>query len=304
MATNVRHPKRYRRRKPQRSWRLAWIVSLVLVWLLCSGDAWANSLSSRVTHFPMWDTRPPVQPAQGDLYYPQWLAGSWDVTTTLVDMVAPAAPEVVSPGFESNRQFLDRPVRFQARFLPEAARSLQLPWFMVPLSTQPRIVADRAFNGLNLARASLEAVSQGEATLPRSGKTQSIVQAVKVDPDNPNRQITLLRGDRQLVSTVTARATETPSAHEFVTTEVFQQEFRGQPQIYFNIVETTTAYQYQPRLTEPVADHGESPEIVADQVTAVYLSPQDPDFFKLGDRPVALYRYQLAFHRSALATGG
>jgi hypothetical protein len=33
--------------------------------------------------------------------------------------------------------------------------------------------------------------------------------------------------------------------------------------------------------------------MVADQMTAVYLSPQDPDFFKSGNQPVALYRYRL-----------
>ncbi len=99
----------------------------------------------------------------------------------------------------------------------------------------------------------------------------------------------MLRGDRQLISTVTGRAIESftgaVSGDRFLTTEVFQQEFRGTPQLYFNEVETTTAYQHQA---------GE-PAIIADQVTAIYLSPQDPDYFKAGDRPVALYRYRLEF---------
>ena len=33
----------------------------------------------------------------------------------------------------------------------------------------------------------------------------------------------------------------------------------------------------------------------ADQITAIYLSPQDPDYFKAKGQPVALYRYQLSF---------
>lgn len=56
-------------------------------------------------------------------------------------------------------------------------------------------MADRAFNGLNMAQAYL-----GEAA----------VKAVKVDPNNPNRQLTLLEQGRQLESTVTGRATEAP----------------------------------------------------------------------------------------------
>jgi hypothetical protein len=37
----------------------------------------------------------------------------------------------------------------------------------------------------------------------------------------------------------------------------------------------------------------DSNNISAEQITAIYLSPQDPDYFKAGDRPVALYRYHL-----------
>jgi hypothetical protein len=33
----------------------------------------------------------------------------------------------------------------------------------------------------------------------------------------------------------------------------------------------------------------------ANQVTAIYLSPQDPDYFAAGGRPVGLYRYRLEF---------
>jgi len=117
------------------------------------------------------------------------------------------------------------------------------------------------------------------------------ILAVKVDPANPNRQITLLRDERELVSTITARATESAEPRQFITSEVFQQEFRSVSQLYFNQVENTTVYQRQE----------ENPAIVADQVTAIYLSPQDPDYFKtldnpLGEpRPVALYRYRLEF---------
>lgn len=261
---------------PTRRWRLVWLGTLLLVWLLCSGTAWAGPLTQRVATFPDWPSKPVTQPAKGDLVYPDWFAGTWNVTTTLVDLVAPLAPAITTPGFASNRRLLGQPVQFQARFLPEREvfpdpsqrwRSLSNP-----------IIADRAFNGRNLAKAYLE--KEGAAR-------QKVVLAVQVDPHNPNRQITKLRDNHQLVSTVTNRATEAPSDQDFITTEVFQQEFRGGAQIYFNTVETTTAYHHQ-------FDPGQ-PAIVADQITAVYLSPQDADYFKAGDRPVALYRYRLDF---------
>lgn len=194
-----------------------------------------------------------MQSAQGDLIYPDWLAGTWNVTSKLVDLAAPLAPDVVTPGFESNRRNLNVPISFTVRFVRESSLKL---------------VADRAFNGLNLARAYL-------------GRS---VIAVKVDPTSPNRQITLLRSDRTLISLVTGRATESLPDNKFITTEIFQQLFKGGSQPYFNEVESTTAYQYL-----------STSAIEADQVTAVYLSPQDPDYFKANSQPVALYRYHLEF---------
>ena len=232
-----------------------WCCLAVLLW---SGVAVASPIGDRLAQFPDWQAKPAVQVARGDLGYPDWFSGDWKVTTTLVDLAAPLAPALVTPGFDSNRDYLGKAVPFAVRFVRQGRQ----------------IVSDRAYNGLNLAKAYL-----GDRS----------VLAVKVDPANPNRQITLLGGDRQLISTVTGRAiesfTDAVSGDRFLTTEVFQQEFRGTPQLYFNEVETTTAYQQ--RAGEPA--------IIADQVTAIYLSPQDPDYFKAGNRPVALYRYRLEF---------
>ena len=47
-------------------------------------------------------------------------------------------------------------------------------------------------------------------------------------------------------------------------------------------METTTDYQQQ-----------EDGTIAATQITAVYLSPQDPDYFSALNQPIALYRYEL-----------
>lgn len=128
------------------------------------------------------------------------------------------------------------------------------------------VVADRAFNGLEIARTYL-----GDR-----------VKSVKVAPDNPNRQVTFLEDNKQLISTITGRKSETPAPDKFVATEITQQVFQGKSQIYLNEVETTTAYQ----LIDPE-------KIEAEQVTAIYLSPQDPNYFKAANRPVALYRYRI-----------
>ncbi|MBD1842956.1 hypothetical protein H6F89_05935 [Cyanobacteria bacterium FACHB-63] len=233
--------------------RLIW----VLIWLLsfwCTSPVWAGALSDRVSTFPDWHNKPPVDRATGDLIYPNWIAGTWHVKSTLIDLVAPLAPEIVTPGFESNRTYVNQPIAFDVRF-----------------AKQKEVIADRAFNGLNIAKAYL-----GDRA----------VLSVKVDPDSPNKQITILRDDRILTSTITGRAIETSVPDQFITSEIFQQVFRGTAQPYLNQVETTTAYKY-------LGD--QTVAIVADQITAIYLSPQDPDYFKAGSTPVALYRYRLEF---------
>lgn len=248
---------------------LFWFSLLLLVWLLCSGEAAAGVLSDRIAAFPNWTSKPPTQVATGDLVYPDWMAGTWNMTSTLVDLAAPLAPDLKTPGFDGNEALLDQPIRCEVRFEPRMT-SLTGSFLLQPRLAQEEIVSDRAFNGLSMARAYLG---------------DKAVKTVKVDPDNPNRQVTILRGDRQLESTVMSRAIETPSNQDFVTTEVFQQVFRGTAQPYFNEVETTTAY-------HEAADD-ESFAITADQITAIYLSPQDPDYFKAANQPVALYRYRL-----------
>ncbi len=246
-----------------------WSFCLIFVFLLFHAEAQAGELSERLAHFPEWEKLTSVRPAVGDLVYPNWMMGSWQVKSTLIDLVAPLAPDIVTPGFEGNRQYLNQPVSFDVRFVRETTPHSGLK--IIPrTSSKSAVVADRAFNGLNLARSYL-----GDTVL-----------SVKVDPNSPNRQITFLRGERQLVSIVTARATETTPDGKFLTTEVFQQLFKGGGRPYFNTVESTTAYR---KLDQS------NPAIEADQITAVYLSPQDPNYFAALSRPIALYRYRLEF---------
>ncbi|MCC5665266.1 hypothetical protein LC653_15405 [Nostoc sp. CHAB 5784] len=257
--------------------KVIWSFCLLLLFFLWDGEALAGELSERLANFPQWEKLTSVQPASGDLVYPEWMAGTWQVTSTLADLAAPLAPDIITPGFEGNRRQLNQPVSFVVRFVKEQPSITKLK-ILPQIDEKSPLVADRAFNSLNLARAYLG----DEAVL-----------LVKVDPDSPNRQITFLRSSRQLVSIVTARATETTPDDKFITTEVFQQLFKGDSRPYLNSVESTTAYHKLPTA---------NPAIEADQVTAVYLSPQDPDYFKAGSRPVALYRYRLEFIPAQMPT--
>jgi hypothetical protein len=55
--------------------RLFWLTLLLTVWLLCSGQAQAD--------LPAWGIRSTLPTAQGDLVYPDWLRGNWQLTSTL-----------------------------------------------------------------------------------------------------------------------------------------------------------------------------------------------------------------------------
>ena len=292
--------------------KLIWIFCLIFLSVFCVDEANAGELNQRLQNFPEWEKLTDLKPAVGDLIYPEWMKGEWEVKSTLIDLVAPLAPDIVTPGFESNRQYLNQPVDFKVRFVKNLTPSYRTPLFLLkrgernktpfssgttaegnkanhqtPLSLTRRgaggeVIADRAYNGLNLARAIL-----GEKT----------VKAVKVDPDSPNRQITFLRSecteriicDRQLISIVKNRATENTTDGRFIATEVFQQIFKGGSRPYINSVESTTAYK-QLSTSSP-----SNPAIEGNQVTAVYLSYQDPNYFKAINKPVALYKYRLEF---------
>ncbi|MDJ0596953.1 MAG: hypothetical protein QNJ72_44510 [Pleurocapsa sp. MO_226.B13] len=251
------------------------IIAIFLVFLFLfsfTATAVAATIQERIQQFPQWDSKPLVKPAKGDLEYPEWMAGTWNVESTLVEKIAPLAPDIVSPGFEDNDNYIQKAIAFQVRF----GKEFDTPptgLFSVFNSSQSMVVADRAFNGQKIAEAYLG---------------NDNVYRVKTDPDNPNQQITFLRGDRKLISKVTGRAREIPNEREFIATEVTQQLFRSPARLYLNEVETTSDYH--------LLDSG---NISAEQITAIYLSPQDPDYFTAGDRPVALYRYHLDLNLSS-----
>jgi hypothetical protein len=248
--------------------RFCEITKVILICLILFGfnsTAIAASLSTRLEQFPQWTNKPTVKLAKGDLEYPEWMAGTWNVTSTLTEQIAPLSPQIVTPGFADNEKYLQQAIAFQVRFGTEYATSPS--GILSAFKSKQPMVADRAFNGKKIAEAYL-----GDDN----------VYKVKVDPDNPNQQITFLKGERKLISKVTGRGREIPGDDQFIATEVTQQLFRSPERLYLNEVETTSSYSLLD------AEH-----ISAEQITAIYLSPQDPDYFAAGDRPVALYRYHL-----------
>ncbi len=258
---------------------LALMLALtVFLWLGTGAGVIAGPLGDRIAAYPEWTGPPPTRPAIGDLLYPQWMAGHWQISSTLVDLDAPLAPDIVTPGFEGNRELLDKPIDFPVKFIPRQA----LPALGIlgrgatrrsNLDEMP-IVADRAYNGQQITEAYLGA---------------EFVKSVEADPAIPNEQIVILRGDRQLLSTVIERASESPEPDRFVATEIVQQVFQseGDAPVYLNTVETTSDYRYHPS----DAEH----PITADQYSAIYLSPRDASYAIAKKQPVALYHYTLTF---------
>jgi hypothetical protein len=252
---------------------LAGICSIAL-YLSIAHNATAATLSDRIAKYPIWDTPAPIMQREGELTYPEWFKGRWIATSTLLEQVAPLAPEIVTPGFESNRQYINKPIEFTVQFVPTDPNQTNKfsPFNLPKLKSSlpaPKIVADRAFNGLNIATAYLGAAN---------------VMSVKIDPQNSTKQFTQLTQERDLEAFVTGFDREIPNPNSFLSTELSQQIFRTSSTIYLNTVETTTSYQLS---TTP------TPAITATQISAVYLSPQDPDYFRTLGRAVAVYKYQL-----------
>ncbi len=227
----------------------------------------AGEIASRLAAFPRWSA-PTNLLTNGELIYPPWFAGEWQVTSTLKEQIAPLAPQIVTPGFDRNKNNVDRPYQFRVRFGSET--TTVAPGISINNDAGKQLLADRAFNGQQIAAAYLG---------------DKAVASIAVMKTPQVKQITQLTSGTQLTVVMTGYQQEA-SPQRLMTTELNQQIFQGKS-IYLNTVETTTSYQL---LT---AGH-----ITAQQVTAIYLSPQDPDYFRALQQPVALYRYALNLTKS------
>ena len=135
-------------------------------------------LERRLAKWPAWSLPAPLpRPDRGDLIWPAWFQGEWEVSST---------PEEGS----------EPPLRWRARFQADG---------------EDGALADRAFNAGQIGAALL-----GDGLI-----------SVRNDPANPNRQVTLLRGDRQLESTVVGRRSARPDAAAFLADELTLQVLHG-----------------------------------------------------------------------------
>ena len=84
-----------------------------LLWLVAGrASALAESLPDRWEAYPQWSNLPTLEQRKGEIHYPEWFAGTWGVTSTLTEQLAPLAPDIVSPGFAKNAVYLDQPIKF------------------------------------------------------------------------------------------------------------------------------------------------------------------------------------------------
>jgi len=123
------------------------------------------------------------------------------------------------------------PLRWRARFVPNGNGGA---------------VADRAFNASQIGKALL-----GDELI-----------SVRNDPANPNRQVTLLRGDRQLESTVVGRRSARPDGATFLADELTLQLLHGPGAPRISRVEVLGLWQRQ-----------EDGSISGEQWQASYSSP-------------------------------
>lgn len=246
---------------------MRWLAGLFLIlssfWF--AEGAMAASLPQRIAEFPRWSLVTEFHNT-GELTYPQWFAGEWTATSILREQVAPLAPAILTPGFERNQVNIDRPYSFRVRFGSTTNTVAQGITVDINVGAAAVIKSDRTFNGEQIANAYLGA---------------NAVKSIKTIDQPPVTQITQLQNGIELRSTVTGYLSELINSDGFATNEVNQQVFQGKT-TYLNTVETTTNYHLINKNY-----------IAADQITAIYLSPQDPDYFRALQRPVALYRYTL-----------
>ncbi|AFZ53736.1 MAG: hypothetical protein Kow0091_01190 [Geminocystis sp.] len=243
------------------------LIVIISILVTNINPIFALSLEDRINQYPSWQQKILLPKPEKDLIFPDWFEGKWEVTSILKEQIAPLAPKFQTPGFEQNNEYIDKKIQFSVKFIESSFYPQQDNFVPQKINKQIIIIADRKFNSLSIAQAYLGIDN---------------VEKVVINPNNTTEQITKFRGENELISTVIGRQQENISEKDFITSEVTRQFFRRPNSVYLNLVETTTKYHLI-----------NSNLIKAKQFTAIYLSPQDPDYFVAFDQPVALYYYTL-----------
>ena len=187
-----------------------------LLVVLLASPVRAETLAEHVRRFPQVNEAVAMDTARGELVYPDWFFGTWQVSTTLVDLAAPLGDGVINRrAFAASRALKGKPVRFRARFVRNRFGE---------------VVADLAFNARSISEAYL-----GKAVID-----------VVVRPEDVNRQVLKLRGGREGELVTLRRRTEGSGADRFDAAEFYQQTFTGERVPTLRAIETTTLYTRRP----------------------------------------------------------
>ena len=179
-------------------------LTLMVMVLVCPPDPAAAAqpgmtMATPIEPPPVRSLPPPSSPGLLERRLASWPA--WSLPAPLPrpdrdDLIWPAwfrgEWEVSSTSVDG----AEPPLRWCARFVPDGNGGT---------------VADRAFNATQIGKALL-----GDE-----------LNSVRNDPANPNRQVSLLRGDRQLESTVVGRRSARPDGATFLADELTLQLLHG-----------------------------------------------------------------------------
>jgi hypothetical protein len=228
------------------------------------------------------------------IYYPRWLFGQWKVNSKFTGVATPLA-KYVPDGFlqQANAPSEDGGVgaeyNYSLRFystLPDTFKNNAR--FMLGLGyPEDAIIADKAYNTKQTSDAFLGysgAVASVEFD-PRDAPLRQTVELSRLGPDMvplPPRRIELY---------VNALKSETPGGVEgngrtFVTSELARQVLVAVRDVQVTDYEVINEY----RLVAPGKIEGR-------QRSLLYLQPQDPNYFKAGNRAVAVYDYTFTMTR-------
>lgn len=249
---------------------LKYIISIIIIFsFFCLNISIVNAdtLDQIISQYPHWNHKLSLPIPTQELIFPDWFEGTWNVTSTLKEQIAPLSPEFKTPSFDSNKVYIDKNIDFLVKFIPTILTPKINNFVPTIINNNKVIIPDRAFNGLSIAQAYLGTEN---------------VKKVIINKFNSTEQKTIFKQDNELISTVIGRQQETVSPFDFITSEITRQFFRRPNSVYLNLVETTTKYHL-------INDS----QIEGKQVTAVYLSTEDPDYFLAIKQPVALYYYTL-----------